>query len=264
MDNKQSKKYSRIRFCTLLLAVVMVVALTPIMAMADEDELVEYVEYYELELSRSDGKFEYYELSADGIVREEKVQTDSDGNITVFLYGENPGDVTVSVAVKSSSEEEIEAEVWWLFDLRVHDDLRISKVFKEVELDLAETVMFSDPRLKDLVDASMISVVLNGEPIHFFSAPIIIKGRTLAPFGDLFEALGIAADWEGTLLTGVRNETKLTLHGYSLTRNDEHLYLDVPMQEVAGRTYVPVRAVAECFGFTVDWDGPTQTVILTE
>ena len=262
MQNKRNKEFSKKRLCALLLTVVMVVTCAAVTAVADES--VEPVECYELKLCRSGEKFEYYELSAEGIVREEKVETDSDGNITIFLYGETPGDVKVTVAVKSVPDEDAEADVWWVFHLRVHEDLRISEVFEEAEFDPADIMFFYPPELDDLVAASKVSVTINGVPISFISAPVIIEGRTLAPYGELFEALDIAADWEVSTLTGVKNDIKLTLHGYSMTRNDEYIDLDVPMQLVAGRTYVPVRAVAECFGITVDWDATTTTVLLTE
>ncbi|MBE7059414.1 MAG: copper amine oxidase N-terminal domain-containing protein [Ruminococcaceae bacterium] len=35
------------------------------------------------------------------------------------------------------------------------------------------------------------------------------------------------------------------------------------MKIVNGRTLVPVRFIADCFGVGVDWDGNTRKVILT-
>ena len=45
--------------------------------------------------------------------------------------------------------------------------------------------------------------------------------------------------------------------------NGENITLDVPPQLVDSRTLVPARAVAESLNAKVDWDGDTQTVIIT-
>lgn len=48
-----------------------------------------------------------------------------------------------------------------------------------------------------------------------------------------------------------------------MQRNGDKITLDVPPKIVNDRTLVPVRAVAESFGVSVEWDGATQTVILS-
>jgi len=45
--------------------------------------------------------------------------------------------------------------------------------------------------------------------------------------------------------------------------NGEDIILDVPPQLIDSRALVPVRAVAEGLDAAVDWDGETQTVIIT-
>lgn len=46
--------------------------------------------------------------------------------------------------------------------------------------------------------------------------------------------------------------------------SDKNIVLDVVPQIVDGRTLVPVRAVSEALGCTVEWDGETRTVTITE
>ena len=68
--------------------------------------------------------------------------------------------------------------------------------------------------------------------------------------GDSFFALNIGAK---TLFHGVENgETKKT-------EMDVAAFLD----EAEDRTYVPLRFLAEAFGFLVDYDEATDTVIIT-
>ena len=43
----------------------------------------------------------------------------------------------------------------------------------------------------------------------------------------------------------------------------ETIDLAVPAQIMNGRTMVPLRASAECTGYTVDWDGNSRTVTIT-
>ena len=44
--------------------------------------------------------------------------------------------------------------------------------------------------------------------------------------------------------------------------NEERVYSDTPPAAIEGRTLVPIRAVAEAMGYTVDWDGEKQLVTL--
>jgi len=43
-------------------------------------------------------------------------------------------------------------------------------------------------------------------------------------------------------------------------KNKQSLSIDVPPEVVNGRTFVPLRFIAEAFGAKVSWDGVTHTV----
>ncbi|MGN0183447.1 MAG: stalk domain-containing protein [Candidatus Ornithomonoglobus sp.] len=113
-----------------------------------------------------------------------------------------------------------------------------------------------------------VSVTLNGIPVSFDQNPIIEDGRTLVPLRAIFEALGAVIDWDGDTqtVTSTKNGTvvKLKIGDNIMQKNDERIELDVPAKIVNERTLVPARAVAEAFGCKVDWNGDTQTVIITE
>lgn len=117
--------------------------------------------------------------------------------------------------------------------------------------------------------ANGISVTLNGNSIDFADqSPIIVDGRTLVPLRAIFEALGASVEWDGATST-VKSQKdgvniSLTIGSDKLFKNGQVKTLDVPAQIINGRTMVPARAVAEAYGVTVDWDGNTQTVKLTE
>ena len=78
---------------------------------------------------------------------------------------------------------------------------------------------------------------------------------------------GSKAQWQ-KVNNGPGYEKKLngaTIHYgiISILLDDEYLELDQPPVIVNGRTLVPLRAIFEALGATVEWDGSTQTVTST-
>jgi hypothetical protein len=132
-------------------------------------------------------------------------------------------------------------------------------------------------------DTNEITVTLNGTPIEFDVAPIIIDNHTLVPMRKIFEALEMTVDWDGETqtITAQRGFWTYTLQigGYEIRYSHPQggvdygpapqvviggtIRLDVPPMIVDNRTLVPVRAIAEATGANVDWDFDTQTVIIT-
>ena len=58
-------------------------------------------------------------------------------------------------------------------------------------------------------------------------------------------------------------EISVYLKGYSGV-NGEKISFDILPQNVNGQTMVPIRAIFEAMGATVDWDDATQTAICTK
>lgn len=117
-------------------------------------------------------------------------------------------------------------------------------------------------------NSSNISVTINGNAVTFDQPPVMVNDRTLVPLRTIFEALGATVDWNGDTqtVTSTRNNTtvSLTIGSDVMTKNDTTVALDVPAQLIGERTLVPVRAIAEAFGSSVDWNGETQTVIIND
>lgn len=130
-----------------------------------------------------------------------------------------------------------------------------------------------------------ITVQVDGEKIDFSiygAYPYIENGTTMLPFRSIFEAL------EGEINTDMYNQHKFItfvqlednkkyllavkqnekeLHTQVYEYNDDGTYerkrfsiYEVPIVNVDGRLLVPVRAISECLGYDVDWDGNTRTV----
>ena len=119
-----------------------------------------------------------------------------------------------------------------------------------------------------------ITVTVNGSVVEFDVPPQIIKGRTMVPMRKVFEALGARIEWiaemqlviatyKTTVISMRINADNFTvtdvLNGENATKN-----LDVPAQIIDGRTLIPLRAVSEALGKTVEWDGSTRTAIITD
>lgn len=112
-----------------------------------------------------------------------------------------------------------------------------------------------------------IKVTLNGNAITFDQPPVIKDDRTLVPVRAIFEALGAEVRWDGDTQTVLSQKgatlVQLKIGSNIMTVNGRDIALDVPAQIINDRTLVPVRAIAEAYGCSVDWDGATKTVIIS-
>ena len=115
--------------------------------------------------------------------------------------------------------------------------------------------------------ANPIRVVLNGVPLAFaHTPPMQIKGSTLVPMRDIFEALGATVKFDKASQTvyGQKGETAiiLPLGALTATVSGQPHTLPEPAQLVAGTTLVPLRFISEALGASVGWDPATSTVTI--
>ena len=112
-----------------------------------------------------------------------------------------------------------------------------------------------------------ISVSVDGQSVSFENQePVIVDGRTLVPVRGVFEVLGFDVGWDGNAqqvtLTSDRYVVILTIGNTVFTTNGTRHNLDVPAQIISGSTMLPIRAVVESVGYSLDWDEATRTVII--
>ena len=109
-----------------------------------------------------------------------------------------------------------------------------------------------------------IAVNLNGQPLATSTAPVQMNGRTLVPLRDIFEALGATVDWNPAAQTILARQggtvIGLAINNRTASVNGQAVTLDQAATLINGRTFVPLRFVAEATGASVNWSGPTQTV----
>jgi len=119
-----------------------------------------------------------------------------------------------------------------------------------------------------------ISVVLNGAPLVFESAPIMVGGRALVPMRAIFEALDFEVEWseEAQTINAFRSisdtqiemqigNNQMQVHN-ALSQNE--LELDVPPRILNGRAFVPLRAITSAIGANAEWDEETRTITIWE
>jgi alpha-tubulin suppressor-like RCC1 family protein len=116
-----------------------------------------------------------------------------------------------------------------------------------------------------------IPVEVNGKPLVFqFGEPVIKNNRSLFPLRDLLIGLGVPNDNEHIIWDGKTNTVTAIHNGITvkLSVGDTQLYvngkkfavLDVPAENLGGRVYLPARAIAEAFSYTVTYDPATGTI----
>ena len=90
------------------------------------------------------------------------------------------------------------------------------------------------------------------------------KGTVMVPMRAIFEWLGAVVSFDSATgwITATRGEQVVSLKpgDRTATVNGEKKTMSTPAEGKAGRTFVPVRFVAEAFGAAVAWDQQTNVV----
>ncbi len=98
------------------------------------------------------------------------------------------------------------------------------------------------------------------------TTPVIRDDRTLLPVRAFVEGIGGTVDWneasrEVTLKYN-NDEIKLTIDSRTAYLNGEANELDVTPVIINERTMLPIRFIAESFGYSVIWSEESQTVVI--
>ncbi len=99
------------------------------------------------------------------------------------------------------------------------------------------------------------------------TAPVIIDGRTLLPVRAIVETAGGTVGWRSetqeVTLSYKTDVIRLTINSTTAYLNDAAQTLDVTPVIINERTMLPIRFIAESFGFDVQWNGDEQKVTIT-
>ena len=190
-------------------------------------------------------------------------------------------DVTLSLEIGFCSDTDTETHSYFLNEIEVSDaefyivfdsivgawDERTAIPQHEITEANIQSVI-SGWRPAQAVSAGAINVTIDGSPVIFEDQhPVIIDGRTLVPVRGVFEMLGFEVSWNGDTRTASLSRAdyvvNVTIDSYEFTANSMPLRLDVPAQIIGGRTMLPIRAVLESVGYSLEWDGAISTVVIT-
>lgn len=112
----------------------------------------------------------------------------------------------------------------------------------------------------------LINVKVDGKYAYFYDKPLIVEGRVLIPFRELFEYFEMSVSWDGSTKTAKATNDdvviEITVDDIDAIVNGNVNTLDVPAKIIDGRTYVPIRFVAEALEYNVNWSETEQTVLI--
>ena len=112
-----------------------------------------------------------------------------------------------------------------------------------------------------------INVYVDDMEISFDTEPYIKSGYTMVPMRAIMEALHATIGWEEETKTATAVQgadiTKFIIGSHDYYKNGALQYMPMAAEQINNRTYVPLRAISECFGYKVDWDGNTNTVYIS-
>ena len=117
--------------------------------------------------------------------------------------------------------------------------------------------------------AESIAIEVNGATLSIEDMPpISLYDRTMVPARAVFEAMGAEVAWnEATQEVYIRKDKDiivLQVDQTTASQNGVAFTMDVPAKVINERTMIPVRAVSEALGCSVNWDETTRTVSIAE
>ena len=137
----------------------------------------------------------------------------------------------------------------------------------EFETDDGETVYTVQNYTVYGIASTDVHVEVTGEVVIWTDAEPYIdtNSRTMTPFRVVGDALGLTIAWDSAAREASFSDGTRTIYfpiGSTAARTSEGttVEMDTSAVIVNGRTYAPVRYLAQYFGYSVGWDAPTRTV----
>jgi spore germination protein len=135
-------------------------------------------------------------------------------------------------------------------------------MIKRIILVLLMLFVLSFP--SSVLAAGPIDLYVNGMEITPDVPPTIVHGRVILPARAILEPLGATLDWDSksrtvTVYKGA-NKITLIIGRKEATVNGIKYSLDAPASIIQGRTFLPLRFIAETFDSYVEWNGQNRSV----
>lgn len=108
------------------------------------------------------------------------------------------------------------------------------------------------------------SIAIKNNIIKFDSPPYLKGGVTLVPVRAITEELGAEVTWnEDTQTVTISKDNiviEMTINSTTVLINGNTVDMGIAAEVTSGRTYVPLRFLAETFELAVAWDQETETI----
>lgn len=179
-------------------------------------------------------------------------------------YGTDIKDVVLNISdkdLKSGSD----------YLLFVKDDTIVSAI-SAVDADAEKITKDMTPPTVITLTIGDVNATVNGKSVSNDVAPIVVNDRTMLPIRFVAEALGAEVGWNEYSQSVSINWPKKVYISIKIGSNyasveenlkpEEQVKLDSPAFVENGRTYLPLRFVAEKLGADVQWDGATRTITI--
>lgn len=112
------------------------------------------------------------------------------------------------------------------------------------------------------------SVIIKNNIIKLDGPAYIKGGRTIIPVRAITEGLGATVVWDpetkSVIISKDGIEINLTMGSSTVFVNGVEQQIDVQAEITNGRTYVPLRFIAETFGLITNWDSENNIIDIEE
>lgn len=115
--------------------------------------------------------------------------------------------------------------------------------------------------------ANSVNVTVNGNAVQWTDATPFVDehSRTMVPLRAVADAMGLDVNWDSNSrvasFSGRGNAIFFPIDSnIAFTSNGKSISMDTAAVIVSGRTYAPIRYMAEFFGYEVGWNAATRTV----
>ena len=116
--------------------------------------------------------------------------------------------------------------------------------------------------------AEEIHIFIDNTPIvDLKMPPVIIDGRTLVPLREVFEKMGAEVIWndqeKSATIKKDKNQVVFNINSNEAIKNSlDIIKLDVAAKIINNYTMVPLRAISDSIGYSVEWDNKTRTIYI--
>jgi hypothetical protein len=187
---------------------------------------------------------------------------------TLLAAGDTVGAEAVLEEINSLSEEAkvLQAQIKEAINERY---MIVKTMYSEGELAQFESAADLIEQMYENASTLEAGCVTVNNNLIKFDAPAYLKGGvTLVPIRAIAEELDAEVTWdaETNSVTIVKDDKviEMTANSTTILVNGEQVEMSTSTEITCGRTYLPLRFLAEALGFEVSWDGENELISIED